>query len=313
MSTYVVQRLLAAIPVLLLVGLITFALLRVTPGDPAAVLAGEYATPENIARIRTQLGLDQPVYIQLGRWLGQVLRGDLGDSLFTGYKVTTLIRQRLEPTLSLAFLAEIVAISLALPLGILAAWRANSWIDRAVMVFAVLGFSVPVFWLGFNLIWLFSVNLGLLPAAGYTAISQGLWPWLKSLILPAVTLGLIFSALIARMTRASMLEILREDYIRTARAKGLGERVVLLRHALKNAAVPIVTIIGIGFAALITGVVVTETVFALPGLGRLIVDSMLRRDYPVIQGALLLVAAAYVLVNLIVDLTYAYFDPRIRY
>lgn len=313
MSAYVVQRLLAAIPVLLLVGLITFALLRVTPGDPAAVLAGEYATPENIARIRTQLGLDQPVHIQLGRWLGQVLRGDLGDSLFTGYKVTTLIRQRLEPTLSLAFLAEIVAISLALPLGILAAWRANSWVDRAVMVFAVLGFSVPVFWLGFNLIWLFSVNLGLLPAAGYTPISQGPWPWLKSLILPAVTLGLIFSALIARMTRASMLEILREDYIRTARAKGLGERVVLLRHALKNAAVPIITIIGIGFAALITGVVVTETVFALPGLGRLIVDSMLRRDYPVIQGALLLVAAAYVLVNLIVDLTYAYFDPRIRY
>lgn len=313
MSTYVIQRLLAAIPVLLLVGLITFALLRVTPGDPAAVLAGEHATPENIAQIREKLGLNEPIYIQLGRWLGQILRGDLGDSLFTGYKVSTLIRQRLEPTLSLAFLAEIIAVSLALPLGILAAWRANSWIDRAVMVFAVLGFSVPVFWLGFNLIWLFSVNLGLLPAAGYTPISRGIWPWLKSLILPSVTLGLIFSALIARMTRASMLEILREDYIRTARAKGLGERVVLLRHALKNAAVPIVTIIGIGFAALITGVVVTETVFALPGMGRLIVDSMLRRDYPVIQGALLLVAGAYVFVNLVVDLTYAYFDPRIRY
>lgn len=313
MSTYVLQRLLAAIPVLLLVGLITFALLRVTPGDPAAVLAGEYATPENIARIRQHLGLDKPLYVQLGRWLGQILRGDLGDSLFTGYKVTTLIRQRLEPTLSLAILAEIVAVSLALPLGILAAWRANSWIDRVVMVFAVLGFSVPVFWLGFNMIWLFSVSLGLLPAAGYTPLAQGVWPWLKSLILPSLTLGLIFSALIARMTRASMLEILREDYIRTARAKGLGERVVLLRHALKNAAVPIITIIGLGFAALITGVVVTETVFALPGMGRLIVDSMLRRDYPVIQGALLLVAAAYVVINLLVDLTYAYFDPRIRY
>jgi len=295
------------------VGLITFALLRVTPGDPAAVLAGEHATPENVERIRQQLGLDRPLHVQLWRWFGRLLQGDLGDSLFTGYKVTTLIRQRLEPTLSLAVLAEIIAIALALPMGILAAWKANSWVDRAVMVFAVLGFSIPVFWLGFNLIWLFSVTLDLLPPAGYTPLSQGVWPWLRSLILPAVTLGLIFSALIARMTRASMLEILREDYIRTARAKGLAEKVVLLRHALRNAAVPIVTIIGLGFAALVTGVVVTETVFALPGLGRLIVDSMLRRDYPVIQGAILLAASAYVVINLIVDLTYAYFDPRIRY
>jgi peptide/nickel transport system permease protein len=313
MTAYLVQRLLAVIPVLLLVGLITFALLRVTPGDPAAVLAGEHATPENVERIRQQLGLDRPLHVQLWRWFGRLLQGDLGDSLFTGYKVTTLIRQRLEPTLSLAVLAEIIAIALALPMGILAAWKANSWVDRAVMVFAVLGFSIPVFWLGFNLIWLFSVTLDLLPPAGYTPLSQGVWPWLRSLILPAVTLGLIFSALIARMTRASMLEILREDYIRTARAKGLAEKVVLLRHALRNAAVPIVTIIGLGFAALVTGVVVTETVFALPGLGRLIVDSMLRRDYPVIQGAILLAASAYVVINLIVDLTYAYFDPRIRY
>jgi peptide/nickel transport system permease protein len=313
MTAYLVQRLLAVIPVLLLVGLITFALLRVTPGDPAAVLAGEHATPENVERIRQQLGLDRPLHVQLWRWFGRLLQGDLGDSLFTGYKVTTLIRQRLEPTLSLAVLAEIIAIALALPMGILAAWKANSWVDRGVMVFAVLGFSIPVFWLGFNLIWLFSVTLDLLPPAGYTPLSQGVWPWLRSLILPAVTLGLIFSALIARMTRASMLEILREDYIRTARAKGLAEKVVLLRHALRNAAVPIVTIIGLGFAALVTGVVVTETVFALPGLGRLIVDSMLRRDYPVIQGAILLAASAYVVINLIVDLTYAYFDPRIRY
>jgi peptide/nickel transport system permease protein len=313
MTAYLVQRLLAVIPVLLLVGLITFALLRVTPGDPAAVLAGEHATPENVERIRQQLGLDRPLHVQLWRWFGRLLQGDLGDSLFTGYKVTTLIRQRLEPTLSLAVLAEIIAIALALPMGILAAWKANSWVDRGVMVFAVLGFSIPVFWLGFNLIWLFSVTLDLLPPAGYTPMSQGVWPWLRSLILPAVTLGLIFSALIARMTRASMLEILREDYIRTARAKGLAEKVVLLRHALRNAAVPIVTIIGLGFAALVTGVVVTETVFALPGLGRLIVDSMLRRDYPVIQGAILLAASAYVVINLIVDLTYAYFDPRIRY
>jgi peptide/nickel transport system permease protein len=313
MTAYLVQRLLAVIPVLLLVGLITFALLRVTPGDPAAVLAGEHATPENVERIRQQLGLDRPLHVQLWRWFGRLLQGDLGDSLFTGYKVTTLIRQRLEPTLSLAVLAEVIAIALALPMGILAAWKANSWVDRGVMVFAVLGFSIPVFWLGFNLIWLFSVTLDLLPPAGYTPLSQGVWPWLRSLILPAVTLGLIFSALIARMTRASMLEILREDYIRTARAKGLAEKVVLLRHALRNAAVPIVTIIGLGFAALVTGVVVTETVFALPGLGRLIVDSMLRRDYPVIQGAILLAASAYVVINLIVDLTYAYFDPRIRY
>jgi peptide/nickel transport system permease protein len=245
--------------------------------------------------------------------MSQLSHGDLGTSIFSGLPVTQLIAQRLEPTVALTILTMIIAIGMAIPLGTLAAWNAGTWIDRGVMIFAVLGFSLPVFWLGFLLIYAFAMQLSVLPVQGYVQLSQGLLPFLKHLILPALTLGLVYTALIARMTRASMLEVLQEDYIRTAHAKGARSWSVLIRHALKNAALPVVTIIGVGFALLIGGAVVTESVFALPGLGRLTVDAILHRDYPVIQGMILVVSAMYVVVNLLVDLAYAFLDPRIRY
>jgi peptide/nickel transport system permease protein len=309
----VLRRLLATIPVMGVVALFVFALLRLAPGDPAAVIAGDYASPQDVARIRASLGLDRPLGVQLGLWLGQVLRGDLGTSIFSGLPVTTLLRQRIEPTVALATLTMLVAVLIAVPLGVLAAWKQGSWIDRVVMVFAVSGFSMPVFWLGFLLVWVFAVQLGWLPVQGYTPLAQGFWPFLRQLILPALTLGFVYMALITRMTRASMLTVLREDYIRTAFAKGLSSPVILLRHALKNASLPVVTIIGIGVALLIGGVVVTESVFALPGIGRLTVDAILRRDYPVIQAVILVVSGVYVLINLVIDLLYVVLDPRIRY
>jgi peptide/nickel transport system permease protein len=310
---FVLRRTLATIPVMGMVALFVFLLLRVTPGDPAVIIAGDYATTEDIARIRTTLGLDRPILVQLGLWFGRLLRGDLGTSIFSGLPVTTLIGQRLEPTAALTLLTMLISVVTAVPLGVLAAWRQGSWVDRGVMLFAVSGFSMPVFWLGFLLIYLFAVRLSVLPVQGYAPLEQGVWPFLRHLILPALTLGLVFMALIARMTRASMLGVLKEDYIRTAFAKGAPEARVLTRHALKNASLPIVTIIGVGFALLIGGVVVTESVFALPGIGRLTVDAILRRDYPVIQGVILLVSGAYVLLNLAIDLAYALLDPRIRY
>ena len=313
MLQYVIQRIIATIPVVLLVAIITFSLVHIAPGDPAAVIAGDFGNPEDIQRVRKQLGLDKPIHEQLWIWLTQVAKGDLGSSIFSRYPVTELIAQRLQPTIVLALASEILAVVIAVPLGVIAAWKANTLIDRAIMLFAVLGFSIPVFWLAYNLIFLFAVRLEWLPAVGYEPISNGIVPWLKSITLPTIAIAVIFAALIARMTRTTMLEILREDYIRTARAKGLGDRLVLLRHALKNASVPVVTVIGLGLAGLIGGLVVTETVFAIPGLGRLIVEAVLRRDYPVIQGVMILVTMAYVLVNLIVDLSYAYLDPRIRY
>ena len=298
---------------MVVVALIVFGLLRLTPGDPAAVIAGDYATPDDVAKIRAKLGLDQPLPVQLSLWFGNVLRGDLGTSIFSGLPVTTLIKQRIEPTVALAALTMVIAITLAVPLGVLAAWKQGTWIDRTVMVFAVSGFSMPVFWLGFLLVWVFAVQLGWLPVQGYSPLSRGLWPFLRQLILPALTLGFVYVALITRMTRASMLSVLREDYIRTANAKGLPPAVVLLRHALKNAGLPVVTIIGVGVALLIGGVVVTESVFALPGIGRLTVDAILRRDYPVIQAVILMVSGVYVLINLAIDLLYLVLDPRIRY
>lgn len=313
MFQYVVQRIIATVPVVLLVAIITFSLVHIAPGDPAAVIAGDFGNPEDIERVRKQLGLDKPILQQFWIWLSHVARGDLGSSIFSRYDVTHLIAQRLQPTIVIALTAEILAVLIAVPLGVLAAWKANSLIDRAVMLFAVLGFSIPVFWLAYNMIFLFAVRLEWLPAVGYEPISNGIVPWLKSITLPSIAISVIFAALIARMTRTTMLEILREDYIRTARAKGLGDRLVLLRHALKNASVPVVTVIGLGLAGLIGGLVVTETVFAIPGLGRLIVEAVLRRDYPVIQGVMMLVTLVYVLVNLIVDISYAYLDPRIRY
>ena len=313
MYAYILRRILATIPVMLVVALFVFAILRLSPGDPAAVIAGDYASPADVARIRQKLGLDNPMHVQLGIWLWNVVRGDLGTSIFSGLPVTKLIGQRLEPTLALSMTTMCIAVLLAVPMGVVAAWKPGTWIDRLVMVGAVLGFSLPVFWLGFLLIYGFSVQLELLPVQGYVSFTEGFLPFIRHLILPSLTLGMVYMALIARMTRASMLEVLREDYIRTAHAKGLKPHVVLLLHALKNASLPIVTIIGVGVALLIGGVVVTESVFAIPGLGRLTVDAILHRDYPVIQGIILVFSGVYVLINVLVDMAYTCLDPRIRY
>jgi peptide/nickel transport system permease protein len=310
---YLLRRILATIPVMVVVALFVFALLHLSPGDPAAVIAGDYASPADVERIRHELGLDNPLHVQLGIWLWKVVHGDLGVSIFSNLPVTKLIGQRLEPTFALTVMTMIIAVVLAVPMGVLAAWTAGTWVDRLLMVFAVLGFSLPVFWLGFLLIYGFSVQLEILPVQGYVSFQKGFIPFLRHLILPSLTLGIVYMALIARMTRASMLEVLREDYIRTAHAKGLKPYVVLLWHALKNASLPIVTIIGVGVALLIGGVVVTESVFAIPGLGRLTVDAILHRDYPVIQGIILVFSAVYVLINLLVDISYTFLDPRIRY
>jgi len=296
-----------------IVALFVFLLLHLSPGDPATIIAGDYASPADIARIRAQLGLDQPLHIQFTTWLMQLSRGDLGVSIFSNLPVSQLILQRVEPTLSLALTTLIFAIVVAIPLGILAAWKAGSWVDRTVMAFSVLGFSTPVFVLGYALIYIFALQLGLFPVQGFVSITDGIIPFLHRLVLPSITLSVIFIALFARITRASILEILNEDYIRTAKSKGLGERSILARHALPNAAVPIVTVIGIGFALLIGGVVVTESVYNIPGLGRLTVDAVLRRDYPVIQGIILVFSGLYVLINLIIDLLYVALDPRIRF
>jgi peptide/nickel transport system permease protein len=303
----------ATIPVLGVVAVLVFLLLRLTPGDPAAILAGDAATGEQIAAIRADLGLDRPLVVQFGIWLGKVLTGDLGQSFYFRIDVATLIGQRLEPTFALAGLTILIAVVISVPLGALAAWRFGGWLDRALMGFSVLGFSVPVFVLAYLLIWLVSLQLGWLPVQGYVRISDNFVLFVKHLILPAITLSVIYIALIARVTRASVLEALGEDYIRTARAKGLPEMRVLVRHALANAAVPIVTVIGIGIAILIGGVVVTESVYAIPGLGRLTVDAVLARDFPTVQGVILFFSFIYVLVNLLIDLSYVFLDPRIRY
>ncbi len=313
MFAYIVRRILATIPVMAVVAIFVFALLYLSPGDPAAIIAGDTATVEDIVRICAKLGLDEPVYIQFGSWVWRLLQGDLGISIFTNLPVSKLIEQRLEPTVALTITTLIISVLAAIPMGVLAAWKAGSWIDRVVMVFAVLGFSVPIFVLAYMLIFVFAIWADLLPVQGYVSITSGFWPFLSHMILPSAALGMVFAALIARITRASMLDVLAQDYIRTAQAKGLGSQQVLIGHALKNAAVPIVTIIGIGVALLIGGVVVTETVFAIPGLGRLTVDAILRRDYPIIQGIILIFSGAYVLINLLVDLSYTLIDPRIRY
>ena len=298
MRNYVIQRILATIPVMGVVVLFVFLLLRFAPGDPAALIAGDYASPEDIAKIRVALGLDKPVHVQLGLWLAALARADLGTSIYSKLPVTHLMAQRLEPTLALTLTTLVFAVSLAVPLGVLAAWKADTWVDRAVMILAVAGFSLPVFWLGFLLIYGFSITLALLPVQGFVSITEGIVPFLQHMVLPTLTLGTVYMALIARMTRASVLEVLGQDYIRTAHAKGVAQLRVLWRHALKNAAVPIVTVIGIGVALLIGGVVVTESVFAIPGLGRLTVDAILHRDYPVIQGIVLVFSAAWQRVSL---------------
>jgi peptide/nickel transport system permease protein len=313
MLSYVARRILAAIPVLGIVAIVVFAILHLSPGDPAALIAGDHATPQQIASIRAKLGLDRPLYEQFGVWVVSLLGGDLGVSIFSNQPVTRLLAQRMEPTISLTITTTIVMTLIAVPLGAIAAWRADSWIDHAVMTVAVLGFSLPIFVLAYLLIYGLAMTLDLFPIQGYEPLSSGLGRWAAHLVLPSLTLGLSFMALIARITRASVLEVLNQDYMRTARAKGLATRQLLLDHALANAAVPIVTIIGVGIALLLGGVVVTESVFAIPGIGRLVVDAILSRDYPVIQGVLLIFSGVYLVLNLIIDLLYVVLDPRIRY
>lgn len=298
---------------MLVVGIFVFSLLHLAPGDPAAIIAGDNATEANVARIRASLGLDRPLLEQFAGWAWATVRGDLGVSMFSNIAVTTMVQQRVGPTVSLAVTTMLVAISIAITLGILAAWKAGSLLDRAVMALAVTGFSVPVFVVGYILVYFFALQLHWLPVQGYVPLSEGWWPWLRHLILPSVALGLAYVALIARITRASMLEVLAEDYIRTASAKGVATLPMLLRHALKNAAVPIITVVGIGVALLMSGVVITESVFNIPGVGRLVVDAIQRRDYPIIQGVMVIFAAVYVLINLAIDILYSFIDPRIRY
>lgn len=318
MLPYIARRLLASIPVVVVVLLLVFLGVRLVPGDPAALIAGHEATEEEYQYVRTSLGLDDPIHIQFTKWVKGLSQGDLGRSVRSGQDVLQLVKRRIEPSLALVLTTEIVVVLIAIPLGVLAAWKANSVIDRSVMIFAAIGYSVPVFWLAYILIWLFGLwafgrDDPILPVARYVRIADDPWEFVRHLILPAFSLGLISIAGITRMTRASVLEVLREDYVRTARAKGLSERVVLVRHALRNAGLPIMTMVGLGLAGLISGSVVTENVYAIPGLGRLAAEAIQTRDYPIIQGMIVLIAAVYVYVNLMIDVLYAYLDPRIRY
>lgn len=312
MIRFLVRRLLATVPVMAVVALVVFLLLHLGPGDPATVIAGDYARPEDIERIRERLGLDRPLHVQFAHWIARVAVGDLGVSIFSNLPVSDLILQRLEPTLALALVTLLLVVLAAVPLGVAAAWWAGSWLDRCLMGGAALAFSVPVFVVGYVLIYVFAIRLGWFPVQGYAPLADGVGAFLERIALPAVALSFVFIALIARVTRASVLETLQEDYIRTARAKGVTTLRLLRRHALRNALVPVVTVIGIAFALLVGGVVVTESVFNIPGLGRLTVDAVLRRDYPVIQGLILVFSFTYVLINLAVDILYSLLDPRIR-
>lgn len=307
------RRILATVPVLVVVALIVFLMLRLAPGDPAAIIVGNSGTSADIARVRAQLGLDESLPLQFVHWVGQLAHGNLGESYFMKMKVTDLIAQRIEPTVSLSALTLVITILLAIPLGVVAAWRHGGWLDRLLMGFSVLGFSIPSFVIGYLMIWAFALHWHWFPTQGYVRFNDGFWGWLHHLVLPAITLSIIYVALIARVTRAAVAEALTEDYIRTARAKGVSEFRVLLRHALANAAIPIATVIGIGVALLIGGVVVTETVFAIPGLGQLTVDAVLSRDFPLIQAITLFFSVIYVIINLLVDLSYLVLDPRVRY
>jgi len=313
MLAYIAKRLVATVPVMAVVAIVVFMMLRLTTGDPAAIIAGDNATSQDVAAIRAKLGLDRPVHEQFMIWVGRMARGDLGESFFFKKQVTELIVERLEPTVALATSTLVLAVCFAVPLGVFAAVRRGTWIDRALMGFSVLGFSVPVFVVGYLLIYLFAIQLAWLPVQGYQRIAEGFGGFLLRLILPSVTLAIVYIALIARITRTSVLEVLGADYVRTARAKGLGDLPVLARHVVRNAAVPIVTVIGLGVALLIGGVVVTESVYSIPGLGRLTVDAVLARDYPTVQAVILLFSMTYVLINLLVDLSYVLLDPRIRY
>ena len=312
MFRYVLGRMLAAIPVLAFVAVFIFSLIHLAPGDPAVLIAGDAATPEQVAAIREKMNLDAPLWQQFAQWTFGLFQGDLGTSVFSNQPVSKLILGRIEPTLMLAVYTLVLSVALAVPLGVLAAHKARTWIDSTAMLASVAGFSVPVFVVGYALMYVFAIQLRWFPVQGYKSLSDGLLECLHSLTLPAVALSTVFAALIARVTRAAMLEVLSEDYVRTARAKGLSTLRVLVVHALKNAGVPIATVVGIAFAILVGGVVVTESVFNLPGLGRLTVDAVLRRDYPVVQGVILTFSLLLVLINIMVDLSYSLFDPRIR-
>lgn len=313
MRSLILRRLLAAVPVMLIVATLVFLMLRLTPGDPARVIAGDMASEQEVAAIRTEMGLDQSLLAQYVRWMGSLAQGDLGNSVISGKPVGELIAGRLGPTMALALSAIALTVLLAVPLGVLSAWWHGRWPDRAVMAAAVVAFSVPAFVVGYLLIYFFSVRLNFFPVQGYTPLKEGVLPFARHLVLPTLTLAAVFVALITRITRASMLDILGEDFIRTARAKGVTEMYVLFRHALRNAAVPIVTVIGVALTTLISGVVVTETVFNIAGVGRLIVDAVMARDYPVVQGTILFFAFVYVFLNLLIDIVYVLLDPRIRY
>ena len=312
MIQLILRKLGSTVVVMAVVAVIVFMLIHLSPGDPAAVIAGDQATSADIDHIRTSLGLDQPLLVQFGVWIGRLVRGDLGVSLFSHVPVAALVGSRIEPTLSIALVTTVFSISTAIPLGVVAAWQVGRWVDRVIMAGAIAAFSFPIFLVGYALVWGFALKWRLLPVQGFTPLANGAWADFQHLILPSLSLGLVYMALLTRMTRSTMIEVLGEDYIRTARAKGLKPAAVLLRHGLKNAAVPIVTTVGSGIALLIGGVVVTESVFSVPGIGRLTIDAVTQRDYPVIQGVILLSSLAYVLLNLMIDLSYRLFDPRIR-
>lgn len=313
MLAYIARRLLATLPVMAMVAVVVFAILRLTPGDPAAIIAGDDATNDRLALIRASMGLDEPIHLQFAHWVGQLLRGDLGVSLLSGKPVLGMIGDRVGPSLALGIGTMLLTVVIAVPLGVIAAWKHGGLLDRGIMVFSVFGFSVPTFVIAYLLIYLLAIQLGWFPVQGYRPLAAGFWPFAQRLWLPIMALSAVYVALIARITRSSVIEVMNEDFIRTARAKGMRERVVLMKHALRNAAVPILTVIGIGVASLLSGVVVTETVFNLPGLGRLVVEAVLARDYPVIQGLILLFSLTYIFINLTVDVLYSVFDPRIRY
>ena len=314
MLAFVVRRLAALVPVLFVVAVFVFSLIHITPGDPAAYMLGPSASPAEVEHLRGVLGLNLPLYQQFVIWLGHALRGDLGQSIFMGIPVSVSIAQRLEPTFLLTLLAVIFMVAIGIPAGTLAATRRNTLADQAVMALAVLGLSVPSFWLGLNLILLVGVKLRWLPVAGYVPLAQGgVWASVRTLLMPAVSLGFINAALIARITRSSMLDVLGLDFVRTARAKGLPRAAVIWRHALANAILPVLTAVGNTFTVLLGGLVVTEQVFAIPGVGQLVINAVLRRDYPVIQGAVLYVVTLYIVINIGLDVLYAAADPRIKY
>ena len=313
MISYILRRTLVSIPVVLVVAILTFSITYIAPGNAAFAIAGDEATPEDIEQITEELGLNRPFLVQFGSWFGGIFRGDFGRSLFSGHTVTELISNRIEPTVTLTILGLLLSLLIGLPMGVVAGWKAHSWLDRVIMFLSVLGFSVPAFWLGFMLILMFAVGLRWFPAIGYVSVFDSIPLFFRSMTLPALSVAVSGAAIIARMTRSSMLEVLNEDYIRTARAKGLLEKAILFRHSLKAAALPVATIVGLLLAGLLTGVVVTETVFTIPGLGRLAADAVVRRDIPVLQAVVLVMGGVIVFTNLATDVVYAWLDPRVRY